>query len=156
MPEGSQGGIKGATKATVNAVFTDRLRDINTRAKQLQNAHQGQHQRPWMVPEELESSILDVENLHQPVFDRTDINDQYEQVTKDPKTAGTVGDVISLKLQMDYVAMEERAFRARHTTLCRAMCLAHGRRYGQGHGSMLAPGQGIEAEVAAFIAGGGT
>lgn len=155
MPEKPEGGRKGSTKASVTGVFTNRLRDLHKRAKQMQNAQQGKHQRQWMIPEDMQAEILDVPQLHFNSWDRTEINDQYAQVTKDPAAAGTNGDIISLKLQMDYNACEERAFRARHATLCRVMCLAHGRRFGQGHGEMWFPGKGIEAEVAAFIAAGG-
>lgn len=155
MPEGPEGGVKGQTKASVTAVFTNRLRDLHRQAKEAHNALQGKHQRQWMIPNDLQAEILDVPQLHFNSWDRTEINDQYEQVTISRAAAGTNGDIISLKLQIDYNAVEERAFRARHTTLCRVMCLGHGRRFGHGHGEMWFPGKGIEAEAAAFIAAGG-
>ena len=155
MPLGSQGGTKGKPKATIDPVFTGRLRELREQAKNLHNAHQGKAQRNWQIPEDMTTSLLDIKNLHMPAFDREELNNQYAEVTKDADNAGTIGDVISIKMQLDYNAMEERAFRARHTTFCRSMCLGQGRRYGQGHGAVWSPTQGIEAEAAAFLAAGG-
>ena len=154
MPEGPKGGRKGKPKASVHKVFTNRLRDLYEQAKKMQNAQQGKYQRAWMIPTDMNKSTLDIAAMHEPAFDREEINNEYEQVTKDVASAGTTGDLISLKLQMDYVAAEERAFRARHTTLCRAMCLSHGRRYGQGHGALFGGNRGIEAQIGSFLAAG--
>jgi len=157
MPEGAQGGNTGTTKAIVTTVFKNRLRDLQEQAKKLQNAYQGKHQRVWQIPKDFgASSLLAIAQLHKPSYDREEINTKYDEVTNDPDNAGTTGDVIALKLQLDYVACEERAFRARHTTLCRAMALGHGRRFGQGHGQMWGAKPGsIEDEVASFIKAGG-
>ena len=67
--------------------------------------------------------------------------------------AGTSGDVIALKLQRDYLAAEDRAFRARHSTLCRNLVHLHGRRDGQGQ-SQLFPQ--IVRQVQNVIKAGGT
>jgi hypothetical protein len=155
MAEGSQGGRKGKSKATVHEVFRARVRELRSQAVAAHNAHQGKSQRSWQVPEVLETSLMAIADLHKPAFDRDEINTQYSEVTKSPDEAGTMGDVIALKLQLDYNACEERAFRARHTTLCRAMCLGHGRRVGHGHGGVWDPEVGVEGEVASFIAAGG-
>lgn len=155
MPDAPQGGVKGKTQGSVHPVFTRRLTDLREQAKKAHNALQGKCQREWQIPADFAGSLLDIATLHQPAFERTPINDNYETVTKDPQNAGTVGDVISLKLQIDYNACEERAFRARHTTLCRAMCIAHGRRFGQGQGNLWDQKTGIEAVMAAFGAAGG-
>jgi len=155
MPLGKYGGNKGKTKATPDATFTDRLRELQRQAKETQNALQGKHQRQWQVPSVLKTSLLDVPNLHKPAFAREELNKQYDTVTKDIAAPGTNGDVIAIKMQIDYNAMEERAFRSRHTSMCRATCLGHARRYGQGHGSVWAATRGIEGEVASFIAAGG-
>lgn len=155
MPSAPGGGRKGQTMGRVHDVFHERLADLRLQAQQIQQAIQGAAQRPWQVPANFTGSLLDVPELHNPAFNRDEINANYEEVTKDPKNAGTVGDVIGLKLQLDYVACEERAFRARHTTLARAMCLGHGRRFGQGQGSLWGDKDGIEAVVSSFISAGG-
>jgi|GEM_PF-4885034 len=155
MPKGTEGGRRGKPKGQVHAVFSKRLEDLYLQAKQMHNALQGKHQRIWQVPSDLYGELLDVPNLHFASFDREPINTNYAEVTADPESAGTNGDVIALKLQLDYNACEERAFRARHTSLVRAMCLGHGRRVGQGHGLMWDPEDGIQDEAVKFIAAGG-
>jgi|JI9StandDraft_2_1071091.scaffolds.fasta_scaffold50658_3 hypothetical protein len=158
MPDMPQGGRTGTQMAKVHPVFHNRLEELKKQAQQAHNALQGRHQRVWQVPASLSGSLLDIASLHTPAFDRDPVNAEYEQATEDPQNAGTNGDIIALKLQIDYNASEERAFRARHTTLCRAMCLGHGRRIGQGQGTLWgdkdAPG-GVESVVVAFIAAGG-
>lgn len=150
-----QGGRRGTSKAQVHEVIRRRLADLQKQAQQLQNAQQGKHQRIWQIPSDYEGSTLDVPNLHNPSFDRESVNEEYIALTTSPENAGTMGDVISLKMQIDYNASEERAFRARHATMARSMCLAHGRRYGQGHGNLWDPAYGVEAAMAAWIAQGG-
>ncbi len=155
MPEMPQGGRTGQVKAKVHEVFRKRLVDLRDQAKMMQNAMQGKAQRAWQVPADFTGSLLQISKLHEPAFNREPINTEYETATNDPNSAGTSGDLISLKLQLDYNACEERAFRARHVTLCRAMCLGHGRRFGQGHGNLWDDKNGIEAVMSAFIAAGG-
>lgn len=150
-----QGGRTGQSMAKVHAVVHNRLQDLRDQAKLMTQAIQGQQQRKWQIPKDFTGSLLDVPTLHEPAYARDAINDEYDQVTKDPRTAGTVGDVVSLKLQIDYVATEERAFRARHASLPRVMCLGHGRRVGHGYGNLWDAKNGIEAVMSAFIAAGG-
>lgn len=154
MTESESGGRRGKSQAKVHTVFSDRLRDLQKQAKQSHAAFRGISQRGWQVPTQASGSLLDIANLHNPAFEREAINTNYVEATRDLDTAGTNGDVIALKQQMDYNACEERAYRARHTSLVRAMCLAHGRRAGQGYGDVWAAGSGIEAAVAANIAAG--
>lgn len=154
MP-GSQGTIKGKKKGEVHEVFVNRLKDLRRQAAILQNSIQGKHQREWQVPTDFTKSLLDVPNLHNPAFDREPINTQYQDVTNNPEDAGTGGDVVALKLQLDYNAAEERAFRARHMTPVRAFCIGHGRRFGHGHGNVFDRQRGIEALIASWLAAGG-
>ena len=152
---GPQGTIKGTKKAQVHDVFVNRLKDLRENAVAMQNAIQGKRQRVWQVPSDYTGSLLDVPKLHEPSFDRTPINTQYQEATNDPSNAGTGGDIVGLKLQLDYNAAEERAFRARHMTLVRAFCVGHGRRLGQGHGNVFDRKNGIEGMIAAYLAAGG-
>lgn len=151
----SEGTIRGKQLGEIHQVFVERLKELQANAVNLQNAFQGKAHRKWQVPSMIETSLLDVSKLHEPAFNRESINTQYDQVTKDRESAGTVGDVISLKLQLDYNACEERAFRARHMSLCRAFCIGHGRRIGQGHGNIWSRNNGIEAMAAGYLAAGG-
>lgn len=155
MAEMPQGGSTGRTQARVHTVFHKRLEDLRLQAKKAHNALQGKHQRAWQIPSDYTGDLMAIANLHTPSFEREAINTNYETATASPQSAGTNGDLIALKLQIDYNACEERAFRARHTSLCRAMCLGHGRRIGQGHGNIWDSKYGIESVVAAYIAAGG-
>lgn len=155
MANTSSGTVRGQKSGEIHELFVKRLKELQTNAVNIQNAFQGKAHRKWQIPTNLTTSLLAVEELHKPAFDREPINNQYEQVTKDRESAGTVGDVISLKLQLDYNACEERAFRARHMSLCRAFCIGHGRRIGQGHGNIWSRNNGIEAMAAGYLSAGG-
>lgn len=155
MAEASAGGKKGNTVASVEVPFSKRLRELKKQAENMYKSLQGAEQREWQIPTDYDGDILDVPQLHKPAFDRESLNSLYEQAVQDPANAGTVGDVIALKLQIDYMAMEERAFRARHMSLPRTLCVGHGRRYGQATGGVWSPTSGIEQEIASFIAAGG-
>ena len=150
-----QGTIKGTKLAQAHQVFVNRLRNLRNNARVLQNSYQGKNQRTWQVPSDFNGNLLDVANLHKPAFDRQPINDQYEEATNNSANAGTVGDIIALKLQLDYNAAEERAFRARHMSLPRAFAIGHGRRLGQGHGNLWDSRAGVESVIAAYLAAGG-
>lgn len=156
MADVPRGGKTGKKMGNIHATFHDRLQDLQTQARQMHNALQGKAQRQWQIPQGYSRSLMAISSLHSPAFDRTAINDNYEAATRDPANPGTVGDVIGLKLQIDYVACEERAFRARHASYCRTVCLGHARRYGQGQGSLWDGKMGIEGLVAGYIAGGGS
>ena len=146
---------EGVKKGKVWTVFTDRLRELQCRdAGAIADALMGTGQRVWQVPEGLANvDLFDVANLHKPVFDRTEINDNYADVMKSPKKgeAGTTGDVISLKNQIDYNAMEERAFRLRHASVVRSNIHAHGRRHGHCISNLFPK---IERQMANMIAKG--
>ena len=145
-------GLKGTTKGRVHPVFKDRLTELQVAAVNAAQSFQGIGQRTWDIPSGLQASdIFDIANLHQTAFDRTPINDNYVDCVSDADSAGTVGDVISLKFQMDYNAAEERAFRARHSSTVR--CLVHGmsRREFLGSGPTF---DAVEKQAADSIAAG--
>jgi len=154
MTSGAQGGKRGTTKASVDPVFYDRVKELREQARTNLNAVRGKAQRVWAIPASLQTSILAVDKLHEPAFDRTKLNNQYTEITSSVANAGTVGDVVSVKTQLAYVAAEERAFRARHTSMIRAFCAGHGRKVGQGFGAMWSPSGGVSAQVAAAISAG--
>jgi len=85
------------------------------------------------VPKEVKEP-LDVPKLHDPVWDRNSINQKYSvDILAGPgQEGGTVGDLIAMKWQADFMAAEERAFRTRHASLVRCAAVAHGRLNGHG------------------------
>jgi hypothetical protein len=135
----------------VAKVFSERLKQLRANAGGQAAAVRGEKARPWQVPDNMKD-LLDVPNLHKAGFDRQEINDAYQTCMQDTENFGTVGDIIALKQQVDYVATEERAFRLRHATICR--CLIHGaaRRFGQ---SVSRTYPNIEQQVSDIIAAGG-
>ena len=86
--------------------------------------------RPWHTPDEMQGrDLLDVPSLHNPCWDRNNINSLYsEDILAGPgKMGGTSGDLIAMKWQADFMATEERAFRLRHASLPRCAAMMHGR-----------------------------
>jgi hypothetical protein len=61
-------------------------------------------------------------------YDRTTLNANYNQALQ----SGNLTDRWSIKTQVDYMAMMERAFRARHATSIRCNAMSLGRQMGQG------------------------
>lgn len=77
--------------------------------------------------------LADLEGISKP-FDRSVSNQQFVAATADPDNPGTTGDLVAATLQVDYLAVMERAFRVRHaTTHIRAILHSAARR--RGHGS---------------------
>lgn len=144
-------GKAGRQRARVDSVFAQRLNELKQDAAAQAAAFQGSGNRDWQIPAETRD-LLDVPNLHQPGFDRTALNANYQECMQDPDDAGTVGDVISIKQQIDYNAMEERAFRLRHATVVRCYTHAAGRRFGLGAGRVF---PNISKQASDAIANGG-
>lgn len=126
---------KGISRGQVHDVFKNRLRELAEKGLKAAKAMRCQDQREWYIPATLGANdLLQVAELHKPSYDRTPINTNYLECFQSPKAMGTVGDVVSLKLQIDYVAMEERAFRFRHASVCRNLAHAMSRRRAHGDG----------------------
>jgi hypothetical protein len=87
--------------------------------------------RVWQIPEAI-TDTTDVTTITAG-FDRTEIDTNYAEVHANPSDPGTVGDVVALKVQSDFVAIDERAFRAAHASPVR--CLAHAAARRRGHGN---------------------
>lgn len=124
----------GTSKGKVDPKFEDRVSDLETKAKKLadQFRNYGTY-RDWHTPEKV-GDPLDVPSLHNPTWDRNSINQIYsvDVLGGAGKAGGTVGDLIAMKWQADFMAAEERAFRTRHASLVRCAALAHGRMSGHG------------------------
>jgi len=107
----------------LHSVFTNLISLFRSTNKQNSTAQQGQGQRTWQIPTDLTTDIRNVPQLHKPSFDRTEINTNYTEIHKPDNLTAGVGDAGSLKVQLDYVAIAERAFRSRHASHIR--CLTH-------------------------------
>lgn len=129
----------GTSKGVVDGTFATRLQELETRAKETAEFYKGlgsqASRRPWHTPTALaDRDLLDVPALHNPAWDRNNINQLYsESILAGPGTeGGTSGDLIAMKWQADFLAAEERAFRLRHASYARCVTVAHGRTNGHG------------------------
>lgn len=140
----------GATsKAKVHDGFRQRLMDLMAQSTVFANAFKRADQRGWNVPSNLEAPhLFAIAELHKQAFDRLAANDNYLECFQNSDDMGTVGDVIGLKLQIDYVAAEERQFRFRHASACRNICHAMSRRRALGDGPVF---REIERQVGDVI-----
>lgn len=155
MPTGTAGNgakSRARTKAKVDEAYAARLVDLQEQAQAQYNSLSWTITRPWQHPSDFTGDLLKIEDLGQPGYDRTALNVNYEECINDPKQAGTTGDVISLKLQIDHMAAQEQAYRYRHAQLPRCLLHSVSRRYGAGTGKVL---ERIRKEVEDFIASGG-
>jgi len=148
----NSGGTAGTPKSAIDTNFNRYLEKLRINAAVLQNAFQGKTQRKWLA---VDNAGLDPSVLPDRLLERKNLNAAYDEITGSG-TPGTLGDIIATKLQLDYLAMAERAARARAVSLPRAAALAHGRRYGQAHGAIFtdAPG-GIPHAISNYIRSGG-
>jgi hypothetical protein len=91
-------------------------------------------QREWMYPP-LQGWSGDPQAISDmnKAFIRDTLNALYKQVLNDMDRVGTVGESMVLKLQVDYIAAIERAFRTRHCSSVRARLHSASRRQGQAH-----------------------
>ena len=127
----------GTSKGKVTQAFAQRIRDLEQHARKAseQFKNGGTSYRTWFRPTGYENRDLsDVPGLHYPAWDRDEINRIYsEQLLGQPGVeGGTSGDLMGMKMQADFMAVEERAFRTRHAS--RARCLAHMHGRLDGHG----------------------
>lgn len=145
------GGLEGQSQAYIASNFNDYMAKMLAHADNLQNAFQAKAHRKWYSSD---WDLLTPSDLPDALLDRTELNTIYDRVTTSP-TAGTLGDVIGTKLQIDYLAMADRALRARHATLPRSVAMAHGRRYGHSQGALFsdAPG-GVQHAISNTIQAG--
>ena len=116
----------------IHQVFTKRLQDWQKLSAKLKKAESStQTQRVWMAPSDWDGDPFNIPGMHEPSFDRTPINEDYEQVAVD--TEQHVGRAGCLKIQLDAVAQMERAFRYRHASGIR--CVLHAAARHGGHGN---------------------
>lgn len=124
-------------KAILHDTFVDLMRDLREDSEKLHQAEIGSGQRVWMAPANWMGDPFDIPNQHLPAFDRTEINQNYEELHTDKD--GRVGGAASLKMQLDCTAVMERAFRSRHASSVRCQLHAAARHAGHGHTAGVFP-----------------
>lgn len=122
--------MQGTTKGTIDDKFAARIADLEGKAQQMSRQFRSADYdvRPWHTPAGV-VNLLDVPTMHMPAWDRYEINKVYsgEVLAGTGPAGGTVGDLIAMKTQNDFMACEERAFRLRHASYTRCAALMHGR-----------------------------
>lgn len=110
--------------------FQKLLERMKQRSEQNAKAHDGvKEQRRWMDPPGWNGDPLDIPGMTEP-FDRAQPNQEYEEELN--KKDGRIGVCMGRQVEIDYMGMMERAFRARQMTSVRAA--AHAATVRQSHG----------------------
>jgi hypothetical protein len=128
----------GVSKGFIDDTFSARIDELEKLAHELATQFRKlDSYRPWATPNVFTTErrdTLDVPALDEPSWNRNNINSGYsEDILKGPgEKGGTVGDLIALKWQTDFMAVEERAFRLRHASYARCAAFMHGRLDGHG------------------------
>jgi hypothetical protein len=104
------------------------------------NMEQGQ-QRQWMVPD-LGSGSFTIPGLAK-AFDRTEMGNGYATAFTSPQ--GSAGDAMAAKLQSDYLASQERAYRCRKNGKVR--CGLHAATRRTAHGAK----NGVFGRVSSYV-----
>lgn len=135
--------------AQIYPQFQDHLAAIAAFSNAAADATQLSGQRMWMLPP------VSAQDTYYPgtwdgdpwswvsmiyAWNRAEINDDYSTIIGDPAQEVGSGEAMVVKLQMDYIATMERAFRTRHASSVRCRIHAAARRIG--HGSATGPLQG--------------
>jgi hypothetical protein len=120
------------TQGQVHQVFLRRTSELADHARHKSDAARGQAQRKWDAPEDWSGDPQDIVGLVTP-FDRSEIDQNYAQLLASGDSPGTAGDVVAVKTQGDYVALQERGLRTRYASSLR--CLAHATARWKGHGN---------------------
>jgi hypothetical protein len=141
------------TKGQMHDVFLDRTGELADRAAARAGAARGAGRRPWATPEGWSGDPRDIPGLTA-AYDRGDIDRNYAQLIGSGSDPGTTGDVVAVKTQADYTALQERGLRARYASSIR--CVAHATARWRGHGAE----QGVFGEMIKYVqdaikAGGG-
>lgn len=121
-------------KGKIDPKFEARINDLEKQAKS-QSEHFKTHSgtRAWHTPEEMKTrDLMDVPNLHEPSWNRDSLNQLYCDTILAIENGGVVGDLIGVKRQINFMAVEERAWRLRHASKSRCLAVSHGRIAGHG------------------------
>ncbi len=89
-------------------------------------------QREWYNPplNGWSGDPMDIVGLNK-AFARTNLNDVYVEIMEDSTQNGRIGEAMIVKIQIDYIAALERAYRTRQSSSVRARIHSAARR--QGH-----------------------
>lgn len=118
--------------ADIRSRFRAQLSALQQSAFAAYNAIAGTATRRWFNPDRggWSGDLADLVGMSQ-AFSRDENAEDYQSAMKDGQNAGVVGDLIASQLQGDYLAIMERAYRARHHSALR--CAVHAAARSNGH-----------------------
>ncbi len=124
-----------SSKGTIHDRFRLQAEALQAEAAAIAASVTATGQRPWQTGDDdskWDGDPLNIGGITL-AFDRSDIGQAYASCLSDPSHPGSTADAMALKLQSDWLAMQERAFRCRHETSVRAAVHAAARRAGHAH-----------------------
>jgi hypothetical protein len=125
---------KSSQKSSISNVLQQLIEELASQSKEESKVRKKNDQVKWMMPPKKgwSGDIFKWQEMHHP-FDSDKPNKELVKAVSNPKDPGNVGDLVNTNSQIEYLAMLERAFRARHTmSFPRGIAHASGRRHGQG------------------------
>jgi len=132
----------GTSQADIDNTFSDQATQLRTVAKQEADNWTGAKAVDYYLPKlgDWDGDLSNVDGISK-AFKRDDINQAYSKLAD--KAEGVLGDGVVLATQADWLALLERAYRARNLmTPIRALAHATARRKGHGQQTGLF-GQGV-------------
>ena len=123
--------------AEQSEIFTKQIQALVTYATAMEGSIRGQNPSQFFVPGQGSSGsgwsgdLFDLEGMSA-AFDREEIHQMFRAAVKD-ETSGSVGDLMAIVMQGDFIASLERAYRARHQSSVRARAHAAARHRGHSH-----------------------
>jgi hypothetical protein len=127
-----------ASVASLGTRFAAQLAALTAAASNNFQASTLQQQRQWDSPDRgtWSGNPSDLVGLSQ-AFDRTANAQDYKNAVRNTEQPGVVGDMMASQIQGDYLAVQERAYRARLQSSVRCQLHAGARNYGHGHSAGL-------------------
>lgn len=123
-------------KSDIDPNFEKQVNARQQDAKDEEPKRRQNQQVLWFKPPGWDGDPFNWEGMKIP-FKRDKANEDYVTAVTDPKNPGNSGDLQATTTQIDYLAVMERAFRARHTygahQYCRGTAQQLGRKKGHGH-----------------------
>lgn len=116
----------------VHADFSAKVKHLRVASKQNADALRLEEQPAWFYPHDgWQGDVLEIAGLND-AFSRAGVNRDYEACLN-AQPPGSGGTAASLKIQVDYAAAVERAYRTRHASPVRCALHAAARLAGHGH-----------------------
>jgi len=123
---------KASKKSGMDPKLQQLIEEIVKQAKDEAKERKQNKQVKWRMPPKAgwDGDIFKWQQMDKP-FDSKKSNDDLKKTVKSPDNPGNVGDLVNTMTQLEYLAMAERGFRARHSmTFTRGIAHATARQNG--------------------------